>query len=79
MRPEDLLTWLRAAPFQPFRFWLNSGRSYEIRHPEMLRIGRSSVNVYSFVGEPSDPYERMEMVSLQLIERIEPVETPAPA
>lgn len=79
MRPEDLLARLRAAPFQPFRIWLNSGRSYEIRHPEMLRIGRSSVNVYSFAGEPSDPYERMEMVSLQLIERIEPLETPAPA
>jgi hypothetical protein len=41
----------------------------------MLRVGQSSVNVYSFAGEPSDPYERMEMVSLLLIERIEPLET----
>jgi hypothetical protein len=74
MRPDDLLAWLRAAPFQPFRIHLNSGRSYEIRHPEMLRVGRSSVNIYSFAGDPSDPYERMEMVSLLLIERIEAVE-----
>lgn len=75
MRPDDLLTWLRAAPFRPFRMYLNSGRTYEIRHPEMLRVGRSSVNVFSFTGEPADPYERMEMVSLLLIERIEPVES----
>jgi hypothetical protein len=74
MRYDDLLVWLRAAPFQPFRIHLNSGRTYEIRHPEMLRVGRSSVNIYSFAGDPSDPYERMEMVSLLLIERIEPVE-----
>ena len=77
MRPDDLLVWLRAIPFQPFRMTLNSGRSYDIRHPEMLRVGRSSVNVYSFAGEPTDPYERVEMVSLLLIERIEPIETAA--
>ncbi len=66
-------------PFVPFRLCLNSGRTYEIRHPEMLRVGRSSVNIYSFVGAPEDPYERMEMISLVLIERIEPIETAIPA
>ena len=79
MRPEDLLTWLRATPFQPFRMCLNSGRTYEIRHPEMLRVGRSTANIYSFVGEPADPYEHMEMVSLLLVERIEPLDTHASA
>jgi hypothetical protein len=73
MRPADLLAWLRAAPFQPFRIHLASGCSYEIRHPEMLRVGQSSVNVYFYEGDPSDPYERMEMASLILIERIEPL------
>ncbi len=77
MRPDDLLTWLRAAPFRPFRIHLNSGKSYEIRHPEMLKVGRSSINVFWYAGDPQDPYERMEMVSLLLIERIEPLEIPA--
>jgi hypothetical protein len=75
MRSEDVLAWLRAVPFQPFRIHLNSGRTYDIRHPEMLRVGRSSMHVYSFEGEPSDPYERVEMVSLLLIERIESLES----
>lgn len=79
MRPDDLLVWLRAVPFKPFRITLNSGRTYDIRHPEMLRVGRTSVNIFSFAGEPADPYERMEMVSLLLIERIEPIETAARA
>ena len=56
MRPEDVLTWVRAAPFRPFRIYLNSGQTYEIRHPEMLRVGRSTANVYWFAGEPADPY-----------------------
>jgi hypothetical protein len=79
MRPTDLLAWLRQVPFVSFRLCLNSGRTYEIRHPEMLRVGRSSVNFSSFVGAPEDPYERMEMISLVLIERIEPIETAIPA
>jgi hypothetical protein len=79
VRPDDLLTWLRATPFVPFCIRLNSGTTFEIRHPEMLRVGRSSVNVYSFTGELTDPYERMEMVSLLLIEAIEPLEVPHPA
>jgi hypothetical protein len=74
MRPDDLLAWVRAAPFQPFRICLNSGRTFEIRHPEMLRVGISTMHVYSFAGEPVDPYENVEMVSLLLIERIEPLE-----
>jgi hypothetical protein len=79
MRPEDLLTWVQAIPFRPFRICLNSGRTYEIRHPEMLRVGRSSANIYSYADKPEDPYERMEMVGLVLIERIEPIESPVPA
>jgi len=79
MRPDDVLLWLRAAPFQPFRIVLNSGRTYTVRHPEMLRVGRTSVHFFWFAGEPVDPYERVEMFSLLLIERIEPVEAAAPA
>ncbi len=78
MRPDDLLTWTRSSPFVPFRIRLNSGRTFEIRHPEMIRVGRSSVNVYTFAGEPTDPYERMEMLALVLIESIEPMEVPHP-
>jgi hypothetical protein len=74
-----VLTWVRAAPFQPFRITLNSGRRYDIRHPEMVRVGRSYINIFSFAGEPADPHEKMEMVSLLLVERIEPLGAPSPA
>ncbi len=78
MRAEDLLTWIRATPFVPFRIRLNSGRTFEIRHPEMLRVGRTAANVYSFAGAPADPYEQMEMISLVLIESVAPVEAGHP-
>lgn len=74
MRPEDLVPWLRAMPFQPFRIHLNSGRSYDIRHPEMLRVGRTKTYVFGF-GEAPDVHEQVEMVSNLLLERVVPLET----
>ena len=79
MRPDDLLSWIRAIPFVPFRMRLNSGQHFDIRHPEMLKVGRSAVNVYTFAGEPTDPFERLEMLALILIESIEPLEAAHPA
>jgi hypothetical protein len=73
MRPDELLYWVRNVPFVPFRILLNSGRTYDIRHPEMLKVGRTTVNIFTYAGEPSDPYEKVEMVGLLLIESIEPI------
>jgi hypothetical protein len=37
---------LAARPFQPFRLVMSSGQSYEVRHPEMAMLTRTSM----FVG-----------------------------
>jgi len=74
MRANDVLEWVRAEPFAPFRIRLNSGRTFTIRHPEMIRVGRSSMDIFFFSGVPADPYERREMIGLSLIESIKPLE-----
>ncbi len=73
MRPKDLLTWVQATPFEPFRVRLNSGRTFDVPHPEMVRVGRSDFQLFTFAGVPSDPYERVDMISLALIESIEAI------
>ncbi len=78
MRPETLQAYLRAAPFRPFRLVLNSGRSYEVRHPEMVRVGRDSF-VFYHADHPEAPYDRFETIGLLLVERIEHIETAAAA
>ena len=64
MCPEDILFWLKAVPFKPFRICLNSGRTYEIRHPEMLKVSRTTMLVFSFAGEPQDPSRRWKWSAL---------------
>jgi hypothetical protein len=71
MRPDELLAWLRAQPFRPFRITLNSGRSYDIRHPEMLKVGRGTAYIFSYAADLLGPVEKMEMVSLLLMEHVE--------
>jgi len=78
MRPEDLVFWLRAAPFVPFRIVMNSGTTFEVRHPEMLVIMRTSFVYFVPTDEPL-VYDRGHMFGLVLIERIDPVAAPPAA
>lgn len=49
MRPDDLHQLLRRQPFQPFRLHLSNGRTYDVRHPELVLVGRSSL----IIGTPA--------------------------
>jgi hypothetical protein len=46
------------------------GRTYDIRHPEMVRVGTDSLIVFTFVSDDPEIYDRWETVSLVLIESI---------
>jgi hypothetical protein len=76
VRPEDILFWLRAQPFVPFRITTNSGRSYDVRHSELVRLLRTSL-LYFTPAEQPDVYDRVKMVVLVLIDPIEAIETAA--
>ena len=74
MSPQDLLTFLSRRPFEPFRLWLSDGTLYEIRHPELLMVGRTSA-VIGVSDEARQPpiYDRYSTVALSHIVRMEPI------
>ena len=74
MLASDLQGWVKAVPFVPFRIRLNSGRTFEIRHPEMIKVGFTTVIVFTFRGEATDVYEKWDTISPELIESVEPIE-----
>ena len=74
MTPQEVLNYLQAQPFRPFRIRMNSGRTFDIRHPEMIRVGRRDLLIFTFVSDSPDVYDRWENVSLLLIESISPLE-----
>lgn len=78
MRPNDLLFWINAQPFVPFRIVLNSGRTYDIRHPELVRVMLTSVLVFTPTNQEGI-YDRAEMLGRVLIDHIEPIGPAAPS
>ena len=69
--------YVAAEPFRPFRIRMASGRMYEIKHPEMIMVGRSSAKIYkSSDSDPNGPPLWQE-ISLMLTESLEPLETKA--
>lgn len=65
MRTEDIQEYLRPRPFSPFRVTLTDGRTYDVRHPDMAMLGRSSITIgIPREGDVSSVYDRVVTVAL---------------
>ncbi len=67
---SQLLTYVKAEPFRPFRLHMASGRTFDIRHPEMIKVLKNFLLVFSFTEDDGELADQMETVSLMLIESI---------
>jgi hypothetical protein len=73
MSSNRLIEYVSAEPFQPFRITVASGQAYEIRHPEMILVGRNLVRVYTSLQANGDVPPQWHDVSMMLMETIEPM------
>jgi hypothetical protein len=72
MRDKSILSYVRAEPFRPFCIVINSGKSYDVRHPETIAVGRD-VFIYYHRQQPDQPFDHWESVSLLLVQNVEHV------
>jgi hypothetical protein len=73
MEPEQLSEVLHQKPFEPFRMVMTDGKGFEIRHPDLLMVGRRTV-IVGLTGDPAHTYfERTVKVDLLHIIRLEPL------
>jgi len=64
MTQEELHQLARQRPFQPFRLILTTGEVLEIRHPDLIMVGRRSA-VIGLTNKPNGVvYDRTMMVEL---------------
>ena len=68
---QRLASYVSAEPFRPFRIRMASGQMFEIRHPEMVSVGRTTVHIYTHMIEDSNSKQQQHEVSMLLIESIE--------
>jgi hypothetical protein len=76
MTYEELFEYVDAEPFRPFRIQMASGRTFDVRHPEMIRVGTHSVVVFEYLEDDERIYERFKMLGLQLVESTEHIDSP---
>ena len=74
LRTEDLQRLLRQQPFQPFRLTLSNGKTFEVRHPELAVVGRTTL----FIGVPAPDlpapaFDDFNLVSLLHINDVQPI------
>ena len=74
MLPQDIISLLRADPFEPFSVWLTDGTKYDIHNPVFALVDFSKLTL----GLPTDqspdrPAERTIYLGLMHITRIEPI------
>ncbi|HEV2946394.1 MAG TPA: hypothetical protein VGX70_03390 [Gemmataceae bacterium] len=79
MAPEELRDTLRRSPFEPFRLVMTDGTGYDIRHPDLMWVGRRSAMI-GLTGDPGQTlYERSVKVDLLHVIRLEPLQTVPPS
>jgi hypothetical protein len=78
MTQNDLREAARRQPFEPFRVVLTTGEKYDIRHPDLIMVGRRAV----IIGIPSDEaptvFDRTVKVDLFHVVGIEAVAPTSP-
>ena len=80
MRPEDMYSWLRAQPFRPFRLYLTDGQTFDVWHPRLAMVGRSSMVIGTpALDIPFPVFDDYTTVALLHINDIKPLAPPSPA
>ncbi len=75
--PRVIMDHVLAEPFRPLRINMASGRTFEVRHPEFVMLGRNTLTVYAPPeGDPDGP-QRWEEISLMIVESIAPLDATA--
>ena len=72
MNQDELTAVLKQQPFMPVKLNLSNGRRYEIRHPEMALLTRTSLLVGIDIADDGVPAE-FKICSLLHVTAIEPL------
>ena len=77
MTPQAVLGYIKAEPFRPFRIHMASGRTFDVRHPEVIKILKSYALVFRSDADNPDLPDEHESVSLMLAESVSHLEAMA--
>lgn len=78
MQAEDVAEILRAQPFRAFRLHMSDGKTFDIRHPELVLLFRWKMIIGLPDEDPDEILERAAHCSLSHVGRLEELEAGTP-
>jgi hypothetical protein len=78
MQPEELTRRIQHRPFVPFRMFLTDGSIYDVRHPELLMVGKRTAVVGMTANPQQKLFDHLADIDLLHVVRVEPIESSAP-
>ena len=76
MTCKEVFNHVAAEPFRPFRIHTASGRSFEVKHPEVVMVGKTTLTLSVPLSDDIPDTQGMwYKLSLMLIESIEPLDS----
>jgi hypothetical protein len=77
MTQEELQAFARGQPFRPFRVVITTGQTFDVRHPDLIMVGRRSV-VLGITNDPAGAaYDRTYQVDLLHVVGVEELPVPS--
>ncbi len=78
MTQDELHEWARRQPFKPFRVILTTGSAYDIRHPDLIMVGRRSATLGVTRRPDRTAYDTALQVNLLHVVAVEELPSAAP-
>ena len=68
MNADTIREWLTRRPFEPFELRLSNGEKYQVRHPEVVAVGK---NRMAIVDPNTDRIVHVALVHVNSIEALQ--------
>ena len=77
--PDDIQARVRQQPFVPLRIVTTTGQTYDVYHPELVMVGRRSLEIGFPSAENLAHYEQVTRVALLHVTEVQELPTKKPA
>jgi hypothetical protein len=68
MNAETVREWVNRQPFEPFEVRLSNGETYQVRHPEVLAIGKNKIGI---VDPETDRFVHIALIHVNSIQALQ--------
>jgi len=75
--PDEIRARVRVTPFVPLRIVTSSGQTFDVSHPDLVMIGRRSLEIGTASAENAIYYEQVTRVAIMHVTALQDLPSPA--